>query len=121
MGLVPYNRELKERSRQLRENMTPAERVLWARIRSRQIRGLQFHRQKPVGEYIVDFYCHRAMVVIEIDGSQHSSREVAEADKARDEYMAGLGLKVLRFTNDEVLKDIDGVAERITQSLADGG
>ena len=111
--MLPYNGNLKQYSRQLRENMTDAERHLWAKIRMKQLKGYQFYRQKPIGDYIVDFFCPRAKLVIEVDGSQHFSGEMAEYDRIRDEYLSGLGLRVLRFTNTDVLTRIKGVIERI--------
>ncbi len=117
--MLPYNRNLKQYSRQLRENMTDAERNLWAKIRMKQLKGYQFYRQKPIGDYIVDFYCPKAKLVIEVDGSQHFSDEMTEDDKIRDEYINSLGLKVLRFTNTDILTHIDGVVESIIKNMED--
>jgi len=96
--------------------MTDAEQCLWAKLRMKQT-GCQFYRQKPVGDYIVDFFCPRAKLVIEVDGSQHLSDEMLEYDRIRDEYLSSLGLRVLRFNNNDVLTNIDGVIERILESL----
>jgi len=115
--MLPYNKNLKQYSRQLRENMTDAERHLWAKIRMKQINGYQFYRQKPIGDYIVDFFCPRAKLVIEVDGSQHFSDEMTEYDRIRAEYMKGLGLRVLRFANTEVLKHVEGVVESIEKEI----
>ena len=114
---LPYNAKLKERSIRLRHEMTDAEKRLWGKIRVRQIGGYWFYRQKPIGDYIVDFYCPKAKLVIEVDGGQHLSGEIAENDKVRDEYLSSLGLKVLRFTNTDILKNINGVVERIVESM----
>ena len=111
--MLPYNRNLKRHSGHLRKNMTDAERHIWARLRMKQLNGYQFYRQKPVGDYIVDFYCPRAKLVIEVDGGQHFSDEMTKYDRIRDEYMSSLGLRVLRFTNTDVLTDIEGVMESI--------
>ena len=111
--MLPYNTNLKELSRQLRENMTDAERLLWVKIRRKQLKGYQFYRQKPIGDYIVDFYCPRAKLVVEVDGGQHFTDEMAENDRISDDYMSSLGLMVLRFTNTEVMTHIDGVVEKI--------
>ena len=111
--MLPYNRNLKQYSRQLRENMTDAERQLWAKIRRKQLKGCQFHRQKPIGDYIVDFFCPRAKLVIEVDGSHHLVGETLEYDKIRDEYLSSFGLRVLRFTNTDVLTRVEGVVESI--------
>ena len=97
--------------------MTAAETFLWSKIRMKQIKGHWFYRQKPVGEYIADFYCPRAKLVVEVDGGQHFSNEIAEYDEVRNEYMADLGLRVLRFTNTEVLTNIKGVIEVIERNI----
>ena len=115
--MLPYNGNLKGYSRQLRENMTDAERHLWAKIRLKQLKGFQFYRQKPIGDYIVDFFCPRTKLVIEVDGSQHFSDEMTEYDRIRAESMKGLGLRVLRFTNTEVLKHVGGVIESIEREI----
>ncbi|OGO07733.1 MAG: hypothetical protein A2Y92_06030 [Chloroflexi bacterium RBG_13_57_8] len=115
--MLPYDRKLKERSKQLRKNMTAAETFLWSKIRMKQMRGHWFYRQKSVGEYIADFYCPKSKMVVEVDGRQHFSGDMIEYDKARSEYMAGLGLRVLRFTNLEVLTNIRGVLEKIESEL----
>ena len=114
---IPYNKDLIPYSRILRLNTTDAERRLWSKLRVRQIQGYRFNRQKIIGNYIVDFFCPKAKLVIEVDGSQHSVGNVAEADKVRDEYLIKLGLRVLRFTDTDVLKNIEGVAEKILESI----
>ncbi len=115
--MLPYNRNLKQHSRQLRENMTDAEKRLWAKIRMKQLKGYQFYRQKPIGDYIVDFFCPRAKLVIELDGSYHLVGEAIEYDRIRDEYLSGPGLRVLRFTNTDVLTHIGEVVERIVGEI----
>ena len=115
--VLHYNKDLKEPSRRLRESMTDAESLLWTKIRLRQINGFQFSRQRPIGNYIVDFFCHKAKLVIEIDGSQHFSDGMIENDRVRDEFLRSLGLRVLRFTNVDVLTNIDGVVESIIESM----
>jgi very-short-patch-repair endonuclease len=114
-----YDKNLKQRSRQLRNEMTNAERLLWSKLRMRQLNDLIFYRQKPIGEYIADFYCPKAKLVIEVDGGQHFSDDGAEYDKARDVYMTGLGLKVMRFTNNNVLANIDGVVGKILEKTVE--
>lgn len=111
--MQPYNKKLKQPSRDLRNNMTDAEQLLWQRLRRKQILGLQFYRQKPILNFIVDFYCPAANLVIECDGGQHYTAEGLEADRARDQALAQLGLKVLRFDNGQVLGEIDVVVEQI--------
>jgi very-short-patch-repair endonuclease len=115
--MVLYNLKLKNYSRQLRNNMTDAERCLWSKIRARQINNLQFYRQKIIGNYIVDFYCPIAKLVIEVDGAQHYSEEGLKTDAIRDEYLKSRGLKVSRFTDTDVLTNIDGVVESIIGRL----
>ena len=106
-----YNKNLKQASRDLRNNMTDAEKLLWSRLRNKQILGLQFYRQKPILNFIVDFYYPAANLVIECDGGQHFTKEGLEVDRVRDEALAQLGLKVLRFDNGQVMGRIDDVVE----------
>jgi very-short-patch-repair endonuclease len=111
--MLPYNRQLKQNSRALRSGMTDAEQKLWYRLRRKQINGWQFYRQKPIGEYIVDFYCPAARLVVELDGSQHFEPLHQAADRQRDAFLENLGLRVLRFDNRQVLLEIDAVVETI--------
>ena len=113
--MKPHNKNLKQPARDLRNNMTDAELLLWSKLRRKQILGLQFYRQKPILNYIVDFYCASASLVIECDGSQHYTNEGLEADRIRDEALTQLGLKVLRFDNRQVLGEIDAVVEMVYQ------
>lgn len=115
--MLPYNENLKQYSRQLRENTTDAEKFLWTKIRMRQLKGHQFYRQKPVGDYIVDFFCPRAKLAIEVDGSHHLVGETIEYDSIRNEYLSSLGLRVLRFTNTDVLAHIERVVESIEEEI----
>jgi very-short-patch-repair endonuclease len=115
--MLIYNKKLKQYSRELRKNMTDVERLLWSKIRMRQLNGYQFYRQRIIQDYIVDFYCPRARLVIEVDGGQHYSGKVAKTDRKRDEDLRKLGLKVLRFADTDVLKNIDGVVETILENM----
>jgi len=115
--MLRYNKELKAISRTLRKNMTDAERLLWSKIRNRQLKGYRFYRQKIVGNYIVDFYCPKALLIIEVDGSQHYSSEGMRKDKIRDDYMNSLGLRVLRFSDRDVFTNIEGVMGEILKYL----
>jgi very-short-patch-repair endonuclease len=115
--VLPYNKGLKEFSRELRREMTEAETALWWKIRKRQLKNRQFYRQRIVGNYIVDFYCPEGKLVIEIDGSQHYSEPGKEKDRLRDKHMADLGLKVLRFSAREVMENLEGVLEVINRCL----
>ena len=111
--MQPYNKNLKQPSRDLRNNMTDAEQLLWQRLRRKQILGLQFYRQKPILNFIVDFYCPAANLVIECDGGQHYTADGLEADRARDQALAQLGLNVLRFDNRQILTETDAMVEQI--------
>jgi very-short-patch-repair endonuclease len=115
--MLRYNKDLKSKARQLRKHMTDSEIILWSRLRGKQIRRVQFYRQKPIGEYIVDFYGPRAKIVVEIDGSQHSRGERFERDQKRDQYSASLGLEVMRFNSREVLLNTDEVVEVIHRKM----
>lgn len=116
--MQPYNHNLKQNSRILRSNMTDAEQLLWSRIRRKQILGVQFYRQKPLANYIVDFYCAAANLVIEVDGSQHYSTEGLMVDQYRDAVLGSMGLLVLRFDNLQVLNQLDAVVNVIYQQVA---
>lgn len=115
--MLPYNKKLKARSRKLRSSMTDAEIALWGKLRRKQLLGLQFYRQKPLGNFIVDFYCPAARLVIEIDGGQHYEEEGRIRDGLRDGYLENLGIRVLRFSNLDVLKNIEGVIAVIIEYL----
>jgi very-short-patch-repair endonuclease len=111
--MLPYSPNLKKPARQLRSNMTDSEQLLWRRLRGKQILDIQFYRQKPVGQYIVDFFAPKAKLVIEVDGSQHLEDEHILKDAQRDRYLSGLGLKVLRFDSRTVLVETDAVVQAI--------
>ncbi len=108
-----YRQSLKKPSRHLRSNMTDAELHLWQRLRRKQLHGVQFNRQKPILNFIVDFYCAKARLVVELDGSQHFEQEHKKKDKVRDDALAALGLYVLRFDNRQVLTETDSVVNVI--------
>ena len=108
---VPYNKKLKQRSRDLRNNSTLSEVLLWKCLRAKQMKGFQFNRQKPLGRFIADFYCKPLNLVIEIDGSSHEGKEQYDAD--REIELQKLGLYVLRFTDQEVKMNIRGVLMKI--------
>lgn len=98
--------------------MTNAEKKLWRCLRGKQINGLQFYRQRPIGSFIADFYCPKKNLVIEIDGGQHYEDTTIDEDNQRTEYLEKrFGLKVLRFTNLEVLKNIKGVLMKIIEEM----
>jgi len=109
--VLKYNPKLKANTRQLRQNLTDSELSLWRRLRGKKLADVQFYRQKPIGDYIVDFYAPKAKLVIEIDGSQHLEARHAEKDKNRDEYLGSLGLMVLRFNSRQALKETEAVMD----------
>ena len=115
--MLRYNKKLQSRAWDLRKNMTDAERCLWSKLCRKQLSSFQFYRQKIIGNFIVDFYCPRARLVIEVDGGQHYHGKVMQSDKIRDETLMDFGLKVLRFSDTEVLKQIDDVVEAIYSNL----
>ncbi|SRR5579871_1208032 len=97
--------------------MTDAERLLWSHLRRKQIAGACFYRQRIIGNYIVDFYCREAALVIEIDGGQHFHGEVKEKDVLRDSFFKNQGLRVLRLDNHQVLKNKEAVLEEILRAV----
>ena len=110
------NPKLKDRAQALRRNATPEENTLWYQYLRQH--PVQFRRQKPIGPYIVDFYCHRARLVIELDGSQHFEDAGLEYDAERAAYLEGLGLLVIRIPNNEIKRNLRGVCEYVDQILA---
>ena len=108
---IYYNPKLKALSRELRKNSTLAEVLLWNQLKARKMKGYQFMRQKPIGDYIVDFYCSKLKLVIEIDGESHSGR--SREDKIRQRKLESLGLSFLRFYDSDVKGNLDGVLRTI--------
>jgi very-short-patch-repair endonuclease len=106
------------RVRQLRQNATDAERLLWQLLRDRQFLGLKFRRQHPLGGYILDFHCHKSLLGIELDGGQHAEPEEEAYDAARKKGLEELGVRVLRFWNNEALGNPQGVLEVIAEAVA---
>ncbi|MBI5635189.1 MAG: endonuclease domain-containing protein [Nitrospirae bacterium] len=115
--MLSYNKDIKQLSRNLRSNMTEAEILLWSKLRGKQLKALQFYRQKIIGNYIADFYCPKSRLVIEVDGGQHYDVEERKKDKERDDYMAKTGITVLRFSNSDVLENIEVVLKIIWSKL----
>ncbi|MBN1199747.1 MAG: endonuclease domain-containing protein, partial [Bacteroidales bacterium] len=105
------------KAKELRENMTGAERALWSKISREKIEGYRFKPQHPIGSFIVDFYCHKARLVIEIDGEVHYHEEQFELDQGRSDELERFGLKVLRFSNQEVIQGIEEVFDTIYQAI----
>jgi very-short-patch-repair endonuclease len=116
-GLVlPYNKNLTALARENRKNPSPAETKIWREIlRMRQFAQYKFLRQKPIGGYIVDFYCSELRLVIEIDGDSHA--ETGEYDLERTRFLNALGVRVIRYTNDEILRNIEGVYDNLSSVI----
>lgn len=108
---------LKQRRQELRRNQTEAEKTFWAHIRNRSFQGVRFFRQYSIGPYILDFYCPKANIAVELDGGQHSLDERREYDAARSAFLTGHGIEVMRFWNHDVLQNIDGVLTRIAERI----
>ena len=100
---IYYNPALKELARELRNNMTFAEKATWRMLNGKQFKGYDFHRQKPIGEFIADFYCYDLRLVIEIDGITHLDKDVIRKDRIKSQYFNSIGLNILRFSDDLVL------------------
>jgi very-short-patch-repair endonuclease len=102
----------------LRRNQTDAERAFWACVRNRQFHGMRFLRQYSVGPYVLDFYCPAIKLAIELDGGQHNIPEGKEYDAARSEYLKAYGIEVLRFWNNDVLMNVQGVLAMVEERVS---
>ncbi len=111
--IIPYNPKLKHLARALRKNMTLGEILLWQELSGKKVVGFDFDRQRPIDNYIVDFYCKELQLAIEIDGDSHGYDTVIINDKKRQDRLESLGVNFLRFDNDYVLTDISGVLEDV--------
>jgi len=105
-----------ETARRLRRDLTDAERRIWYQVRGGRIGGAKFRRQQPMGRYVVDFVCHESKLIVELDGGQHAEREAA--DSARTRWLESQGYRVIRFWNNDVLKNTDGVIAEIMKYLS---
>jgi len=103
-------------ARTLRRNLTDAERILWSRLRDLKQIGLHFRRQTPFDKYIADFCCHSAKLIVELDGDQHGSDAAVAYDAERTAYLNARGYRVLRFSNVEVMRELDRVVDSIVQA-----
>ncbi|HEX6901505.1 MAG TPA: endonuclease domain-containing protein [Thermoanaerobaculia bacterium] len=108
---------MREQAREMRKNPTPAEEVLWERLRDRKLHGLKFRRQCPIGPFIADFCCQDRRVIVELDGEIHETAQGVARDQGRDAYLRGLNYVVLRFPNQQVLEDPDSVVDEISTSI----
>lgn len=111
--IIPYNPKLKELARELRNNSTKAEIILWLKLKGKQMYGYDFHRQKPIDNYILDFFCYELMLGIEVDGYSHEFLEVYNKDVVKEKKMNEIGIAVLRFSDNEVLRDMENVIRAI--------
>lgn len=115
MPVLPYNPKLKNLARHLRKNSTLSEVLLWNQIKHKALLGYDFHRQKPIGDYIVDFFCPQLSLCIEIDGYSHN--EKITEDALRQEYLEKVGLMVLRFSDEDVKRNLGGVVQAIANRI----
>ena len=104
-----------KRAKELRQNMTPAEKILWQHLRAKHFKGLKFRRQQIIAGFIVDFYCHSIGLVIEVDGKIHDKQK--DYDAERDNIIAAQGLTILRFTNQQVIENIELVLKTIAEKI----
>lgn len=119
MYFLPYNKNLKEFSRDLRSHSTLSEILLWQKLRASQFRGYAFNRQKPLGNYIVDFYCLKLDLVIEIDGNSHFFEESVVEDQERQKVIERMGVNFLRFSDLEVKRSMPSILEEIGYFIDD--
>jgi very-short-patch-repair endonuclease len=110
----------RDRARQLRRTMTRAETLLWRHLKAHRLARLGFRRQSPMGNYIADFVAHSCKLVVEVDGESHDFEERIRRDEQRDRWFASRGYRVLRFTNDDVMRNLEGVALAILQAAERG-
>ncbi len=113
MEFIHNKAELKALRKNLRNNGTPAEAALWNALKNSQLEGRKFRRQHSVGRFILDFYCPSERLAIELDGESHDNEATQENDQARSEYLNSLNIRVLRFENQAVMENPDGVLEKI--------
>lgn len=116
--IIPYDPRLKELARHLRKNMTPAEKKLWSRIRRKQVGGYCFYRQRPIDQYIVDFYCPYLQLVIEVDGRSHVGDGKMNQDLDRQHRLENVGLHIICFSDQDVLHDMENVIRAIGATIA---
>ena len=111
--IIPYNPKLTALARQLRNNATKSEIFLWLKLKGKQMYGYDFNRQKPIDNYILDFFCIELMLGLEVDGYSHQLLEVFKKDVIKEKRMNELGITVLRFTDEQVIKDMENVLRAI--------
>ena len=106
--------EMRARAKKLRREMTPAEKSLWKELRTNKLNGLHFRRQQIVHGYFADFYCHQYELIVELDGGVHELQK--EYDSEREEYLIALGFRIIRFTNEEITRNLKGVLQKIVEA-----
>lgn len=111
--VITYKKGLKQLASELRQQCTQSEAKLWEQLKGRKVAGHKFLRQKPIGDYIADFYCKELHLAIELDGLSHDSEEVMDKDAVKERYLNSLGIRVLRFPDDEVMNDMRNVLREI--------
>ncbi|TRX01044.1 endonuclease domain-containing protein [Flavobacterium gawalongense] len=111
--IIPYNPKLTELARRLRNDSTETEIFLWLKLKGKQLYGYDFHRQKPIDNYILDFFCYELMLAIEVDGYSHEFLEVYNKDILKENRINELGITILRFSDEQVLKDMENVLRAI--------
>jgi very-short-patch-repair endonuclease len=116
---IYYNPILKHRSQNLRNNSTLGEILLWQHLKGRKMKGYQFNRQKPIGNYIVDFYCRKLFLIIEVDGETHFFNGAQEKDEKRQKELESLGLHFLRIDDLEIKQNIESVLIRIEEWITE--
>src|SRR5215813_690959 len=114
---LPIADDLRAFARELRQQKTEAEVVIWELLRSRRLAGKKFRRQHPVGCYVLDFYCHEVSLAVELDGGQHNTDPARRHDARRTKFLESRGIHVLRFWNNEALDDLEGVVEGIWNAV----
>ncbi|WP_066219227.1 endonuclease domain-containing protein [Formosa haliotis] len=117
--LMPYDPKLKAYARELRNNSTKAEIYLWLKLKGKQMHGYDFHRQKPIDRFIVDFFCYELMLGIEVDGYTHEFPETQRKDAIKERRLNQLGIQVLRFTDHEVKTQMESVLRAILDYIED--
>ena len=113
--MTGYDQPTLVKAKRLRRDLTDAERKLWSILRSRQFEGVKFRRQQPIGPFIVDFVCQEQRLIIEADGGQHAD---SNSDASRTRFLESKGYRTLRFWNNDILQNLEGVAETILSALA---
>ena len=106
-----------QNARSLRKNATVPERILWDSLRGRKLNGWKFRRQHPIGQFVLDFFCREKAVAIEVDGEVHTQMEVADHDMERDKFLRLQGVRIIRFTNNQVVDDLPQALEEIKKVL----